>query len=68
MAIFDNYTNNALNNVVGNNIYSDDSAGYKSEVKHVFESYSSEGVDFANDMNSIIANPTGKAELISNVL
>ena len=56
-----------INNVVGNNYTADDAAGFKSEVKHVFESYSANGVNLAQDMLDIIASPTSKQDFVANV-
>lgn len=58
----------SVNNVVGNNYNADNSVGFKSEVKHVFESYSAHGVDIANDLLSVITSPTAKQEFIGNVI
>lgn len=67
MAMF-NENGQKINNVVGNHQAADDCAGFKSEVKHVFESYASQGVDLANDMLSVISSPSAKEEFIGNVL
>lgn len=56
-----------VNNVVGNNYTSDDSLGFKDEVRHVLESYNAEGVDLIKDMGAIISNPESKDEFIANV-
>lgn len=57
-----------INNVVGNNYSVDNSIGFKEEVKHCFESYQGQGIDLANDLMSIISNPTAKEEFVGNVL
>lgn len=59
-----------INNVIGNTRYSDDSAGYKSEVKHIFESYANQGVNLSavNDLSNIISSPSARDEFISNVV
>lgn len=57
-----------VNNVVGNNYNADDSAGFKSEVKHVFESYSQQSIDLASDLLQVICSPTAKEEFIGNVI
>ena len=54
---------NVLNNlvqthVVGNDYVSDSDQGFKSEVKGVFESYMSQGINLADSFNSIITSPT----------
>jgi len=56
------------NNVVGNNYNIDNSLGFKEEVKHCFESYSSQGVNLSNDLMSIISSPSARQEFVSNVL
>lgn len=58
---------NYKSNVVGNDYSSDDSLGFKDEVKHVFESYLSQSVNLSNDMGQIISDPIGKQELIDNI-
>ena len=55
------------NNVVGNLQYADTDAGFKDEVKHVFESYSAQGVDLVNDMLHVISSPTMKENFIGAV-
>lgn len=63
-----NYTNNVpVNNVVGNDYSIDDSLGFKEEVKHVFESYSGQGIDITNDLMSIIGSPENREEFIGNI-
>lgn len=62
------FTDKKINNVVGNNYTADNSAGFKSEVKHVFESYSAHGVNLANDMLGIISSPSDKQEFMANVI
>lgn len=63
-----NYTNNVpTNNVVGNNYNVDDSLGFKDEVKHVFESYTGQGVSLTNDFLDIISNPETREEFVANV-
>lgn len=59
---------NPTNNVVGNNYRADSSLGFKEEVKHVFESYTAQGVDLTNDLMSIISSPTAREEFVGNVL
>jgi hypothetical protein len=60
--------NRIKNNVVGNNYVSDQSRGFKDEVKHVFESYASQGVELANSMLDVISSPTAKSEFMQTVL
>ena len=52
------------NNVIGNISSSDSNAGFKNEIKAVFESYSQQGVDLVNDLGSIITSPRSKQEFI----
>lgn len=51
-------------NVVGNISYSDDSLGFKSEVKGVLESYTAQGVDIIGSLPSVIADPKTKTDFI----
>lgn len=63
-----NYEKNVpVNNVVGNNYSTDNSLGFKEEVKHAFESYSSQGVSITNDLLDIITNPATREEFVSNI-
>lgn len=55
------------NNVVGNLQYADSDAGFKDEIKHVFESYSAQGVDLVNDMLHVISSPTMKENFIGAI-
>jgi hypothetical protein len=55
------------NNLVGNLQYADSDSGFKDEVKHVFESYSAQGVDLVNDMLHVISSPTMKENFIGSV-
>ena len=61
-----NYVNGNIpkNNVVGNNYSTDDSLGFKQEVKHCFESYNGQGINLSNDLYDIIANPTAREEFV----
>ena len=60
-------TGSTTNNVVGNNYSTDGSLGFKEEVKHVFESYNSQGVNIANDLMDIISSPAAREEFVGNV-
>lgn len=62
-----NANSEPMNNVVGNDMFSDDSFGYKEEVKGVLEAYSRAGVNLVSDMLKIITDPDAKSELISTV-
>lgn len=55
------------NNVVGNNYYADDAAGFKSEVKTAFESYQSEGVNLTSDMLSVLNSPENRTNFIGSL-
>lgn len=57
-----------MNNVVGNVSMADGDAGFKAEVKQIFNAYAMEGVDLINDMYSLISNPTTKESFVSGVL
>lgn len=63
-----NYSNIPTNNVVGNNYRADNSLGFKDEVKHIFESYTAQGVNLSGDLMSIISNPSAKEEFVGNVI
>ena len=58
------YNDKARNNVIGNIVAADADAGFKDEVKGVFESYTASGVDLLNELPSIIASPKTKTEFI----
>ena len=63
-----NYSQNVpTNNVVGNNYNIDSSLGFKEEVKHVFESYTGQGVNLTNDFMSVISSPEARQEFVDNV-
>jgi len=54
--------------VVGNiDDHSDNDLGFKSEVKGVFESYTSQGVNLINDLPSVIAAATSKQGFIGAI-
>ena len=57
-------TETVKNNVVGNDMYSDDSFGYREEIKGILESYSTAGISFTNDMLKIISDPQAKEEFL----
>lgn len=64
-----NYMNGNVpkNNVVGNNYSTDNSLGFKEEVKHVFESYNAQGVNISNDLMDIISNPSVREEFVGSI-
>lgn len=66
MTIYDK--NQPLNNVVGNVMFADTAVGFKSEVKHVFESYSQQGLNLASDLQSIMGSPQTKADFIGTLM
>lgn len=51
-------------NVIGNVDYADGNAGFRDEVKEIFESYTGSGVDLINDLPSIIASSKSKNDFI----
>ena len=63
-----NYNNIPTNNVVGNNYKSDNSLGFKSEVKHAFESYQQRGINLTNAFMSILTSPENREEFIGSVI
>lgn len=50
--------------VVGKIQHSDNDLGFKSEIKGVFESYQSQGINLINDLPSVIASPSSKHAFI----
>ena len=54
--------------VIGNDYRSDESLGFKDEVKHIFESYSAQGVNLSRDLDDVIFSPTAREEFVGNVL
>ena len=65
MAIYGNL--NKANGVIGNISASDADAGFKNEVKAVFESYTQQGVDLIHDLPNIIASKKSKNDFIGAV-
>lgn len=65
MAIYGNPTKDST--VIGNISYADTDAGFKSEVKAVFESYTQQGVDLVNDLPNIIASPKSRQDFIGAI-
>ena len=65
MAIYDSVT--TKNNVIGNISAADADAGFKNEVKAVFESYTQQGINLINDLPSVIASPTSKQGFIGAI-
>lgn len=66
--ITQNSSNVPLNNVVGNNYSSDDSYGFKDEVRGVFESYEGQGVNLATDFMTVLGSPQNKQEFVDTVM
>lgn len=66
MTIYDK--SQPLNNVVGNVMFADTAAGFKSEVKHVFENYSQQGLNLTSDLQSIMNSPQAKADFIDTLM
>lgn len=61
MAMYDNIR---ANNVIGNISSADADAGFKNEVKAVFESYTAQGIDLIHDLPSVISSPKTKQDFI----
>ena len=59
-----NYNDKARTNVIGNVQYADGNAGFRDEVKEVFESYTASGVDLINDLPAIIASSKSRNDFI----
>lgn len=64
----ENYNNIPTNNVVGNNYKADNNLGFKSEVKHAFESYQQSGVNLSNSFMQILTSPENREEFIGSVV
>jgi hypothetical protein len=56
------------NNVIGNNYAVDNSVGFKSEVKHIFESYAGEGVNLSSDFLGVLTSSAAKESFIGDML
>lgn len=54
--------------VVGNDYVSDQDQGFKSEVKGIFESYMSQGINLADSFGSIITSPSERQEFTDQLL
>lgn len=68
MNLYSNTSGIPINNVVGNCDAADENIGYKSEVKHVFESYQGAGINLANNMLDVVSNPATKREFVDSVM
>ena len=65
MAYYDNDVRK--NNIIGNIAMADGDAGFKDEVKAVFESYTQAGVDLIHDLPSLISSAKSKQAFIGAV-
>ena len=54
--------------VVGNDYVSDQDQGFKSEVRGIFESYMSQGINLADSFGSIITSPSERQEFTDQLL
>lgn len=54
--------------IVGNDYVSNEDAGFKAEVKGIFESYSSRGVDIASDLGQIIGRAVDRREFEDSIM
>ncbi len=54
--------------VIGNDYKSDSSRGFKDDVKHIFESYSSANMDFSRDFGTIIGSPSNRGAFVDAML
>lgn len=54
----------ARTNVIGNIDYADGNAGFRDEVKEVFESYTTQGVNIISDLPSIIGSSKSKNDFV----
>ena len=61
------YGNKKAGGVIGNISAADVDAGFKNEIKAVFESYTQQGVDLIHDLPNIIASDKNKQDFIGAV-
>lgn len=61
------YGNKKAGGVIGNIAAADADAGFKNEIKAVFESYTQQGVDLIHDLPNIIASDKNKQDFIGAV-
>lgn len=61
------YGNKKAGGVIGNVSAADVDAGFKNEIKAVFESYTQQGVDLIHDLPNIIASDKNKQDFIGAV-
>lgn len=61
------YGNKKAGGVIGNISAADADAGFKNEIKAVFESYTQQGVDLIHDLPNIIASDKNKQDFIGAV-
>lgn len=61
------YGNKKAGGVIGNVSAADADAGFKNEIKAVFESYTQQGVDLIHDLPNIIASDKNKQDFIGAV-
>lgn len=54
--------------IIGNDYVSNDDAGFKAEVKGIFESYAGRGVDIANDLGQIIGRSVDRREFEDQIM
>lgn len=54
--------------VIGNDYKSDSARGFKDDVKHIFETYSSGSMDFSRDFGSIIGSPSNRGAFVDSML
>ena len=61
------YQNTENTRVVGNDYRTDDSLGFKDEVKQCFESYQAQGVSLTTDMMDVLSSPVSRGEFLDNI-
>ena len=54
--------------IVGNDYVSNEDAGFKADVKGIFESYAGRGVDLTSDLNQIISRATDRREFEDSIM
>lgn len=53
--------------IVGKVSHADNDAGFKSELKGIFESYQGQGINLIDSLDQVIASPTGRENFIAAV-
>lgn len=54
--------------IIGNDYFNDDAFGFKEEIKSTLESYMAQGIDVSQSLNTIITDPTARAEFVGSIM